>query len=82
MTDALARQPIRRWTGQLVPPGYLGAHVSGPFSHQTGRYMPPALRRATAPFGHLGIEWDITQAAQPTWLGWPTGSGGTNGIAG
>jgi alpha-galactosidase len=27
MTDALARQPIQRWTGQLVPPEYLGAHV-------------------------------------------------------
>ena len=63
MTDALARQPIQRWTGQLVPPEYLGAHVSAPFSHQTGRYMPLALRCATALFGHLGIEWDLTQAS-------------------
>jgi alpha-galactosidase len=63
MTDALARQSIQRWTGQLVPPEYLGAHVSAPFSHQTGRYMPLALRCATALFGHLGIEWDITQAS-------------------
>jgi alpha-galactosidase len=63
MTDALARQPIQRWTGQLVPPEYLGAHVSAPFSHQTGRYMPLSLRCATALFGHLGIEWDITQAS-------------------
>ena len=62
MTDALARQPIQRWTAQLVPPEYLGAHVSAPFSHQTGRYMPLSLRCATALFGHLGIEWDITQA--------------------
>jgi len=63
MTDALARQPIQRWTGQLVPPEYLGAHVSAPFSHQTGRYMPLSLRCATALFGHFGIEWDITQAS-------------------
>jgi alpha-galactosidase len=35
MTDALARQAIQRWTGQLVPPEYLGAHVSAPFSHQS-----------------------------------------------
>ena len=63
MTDALARQPIQRWTGQLVPPEYLGAHVSAPFSHQTGRHMPLALRCATALSGHLGIEWDITQAS-------------------
>ncbi|HLN70544.1 MAG TPA: alpha-galactosidase, partial [Streptosporangiaceae bacterium] len=63
-TDALARQPIQRWTGQLVPPEYLGAHVSAPFSHQTGRYMPLSLRCATALFGHFGIEWDITQASR------------------
>jgi alpha-galactosidase len=61
MTDALARQPIQRWTGQLVPPEYLGAHVSAPFSHQTGRYMPMSLRGATALYGHFGIEADITQ---------------------
>ena len=60
MTDALARQSIQRWTGQLVPPEYLGAHVSASFSHQTGRYMPMSLRGATALFGHLGIEADIT----------------------
>src|SRR6516225_179237 len=64
MTDALARQSIPRWTGQLVPPEYLGAHVSAPFSHQTGRYMPLMLRCATALFGHFGIECDITQASQ------------------
>ena len=63
MTDALARQPIQRWTGQLVPPEYLGTHVSAPFSHQTGRYMPLAMRCATALLGHMGIEWDITQAS-------------------
>jgi alpha-galactosidase len=60
MTDALSRQSIQRWTGQLVPPEYLGAHVSASFSHQTGRYMPMSLRGATALFGHFGIEADIT----------------------
>jgi alpha-galactosidase len=64
MTDALARQSIQRWTGQLVPPEYLGAHVSAPFSHQTGRYMPMSLRAATALFGHFGIEADITQLGE------------------
>jgi alpha-galactosidase len=64
MTDALARQSIQRWTGQLVPPEYLGAHVSASFSHQTGRYMPMALRGATALYGHFGIEADITQLSQ------------------
>src|SRR5271166_5414854 len=60
MTDALARQSIQRWTGQLVPPEYLGAHVSASSSHQTGRYTPMSLRGATALFGHFGIEADIT----------------------
>jgi alpha-galactosidase len=64
MTDALARQSIQRWTGQLVPPEYLGAHVSATFSHQTGRYMPMSLRGATALYGHLGIEADVTQLGQ------------------
>jgi len=63
MTDALARQSIQRWTGQLIPPEYLGAHVSAPFSHQTGRYMPMSLRGATALSGHFGIEWDLTEAS-------------------
>jgi alpha-galactosidase len=75
MTDALARQAIQRWTGQLVPPEYLGAHVSAAFSHQTGRYMPMSLRGATALFGHFGIEADITEvgaedlAELTAWIG-------------
>ena len=57
MTDALARQSIQRWTGQLVPPEYLGAHVSASFSHQTGRYMPMSAARRhgpVRPFRHRG----------------------------
>lgn len=60
--DALARQAIQRWTTQLVPPEYLGAHVSAPRSHQTGRTLPLDFRAATALFGHFGIEWDLTTA--------------------
>ncbi|WP_249998295.1 alpha-galactosidase [Actinoplanes sp. M2I2] len=60
--DALARQAIQRWTAQLVPPEYLGAHVSGPESHQTRRVLPLDFRAATALFGHFGIEWDLTTA--------------------
>ena len=81
MTDALARQSIQRWTGQLVPPEYLGAHVSAPFSHQTGRYMPLSLRCATALFGHFGIDADITQATRRTSPSSPPGSGCTSSIA-
>jgi alpha-galactosidase len=67
MTDALARQSIQRWTAQLVPPEYCGAHVSAPVNDQTGRDLPLALRAGTALFGHFGIEWDLT-AADPASL--------------
>jgi alpha-galactosidase len=62
MTDALSRQQIQRWTVQLVAPEYLGAHISSPTSHQTGRTYPLGFRAATALFGAFGIEWDLTTA--------------------
>src|SRR5581483_1213800 len=62
LTDALARQHIQRWTTQLVAPEYLGAHVSAPTSHQTGRTFSLDFRAATAFFGAFGIEWDLTAA--------------------
>ena len=61
MTDALSRQHIQRWTGQLVPPEYQGAHVSSPVNHYTGRQLSLDFRAATAFFGSLGIEWDLTR---------------------
>jgi alpha-galactosidase len=64
MTDALSRQHIQRWTVQLVAPEYLGAHVSAPTSHQTGRTLPLDFRAATALFGSFGIEWDLTAATE------------------
>ena len=64
MTDALSRQQIQRWTGQFVAPEYLGAHVSSPTSHQTGRTLPLDFRAGTALFGAFGIEWDLTRAAE------------------
>ena len=88
MTDALARQSIQRWTGQLVPPEYLGAHMSAPFSHQTGRYMPLSLRCATALFGHFGIEWDLTEASDEdlaelaAWIGCTSGTAPSSTPAG
>lgn len=73
MTDAQARQAIQRWTTQLVAPEYLGAHVSAPVSHQTGRSFPLDFRAATALFGHFGIEWDLTstdRAQRAALAGW------------
>jgi alpha-galactosidase len=61
-TDALSRQQIQRWTGQLIAPEYLGAHVSAPVNHQTGRTLSLDLRAATAFFADFGVEWDLTRA--------------------
>ncbi|NUR06000.1 MAG: alpha-galactosidase [Nocardioidaceae bacterium] len=64
MTDALTRQHIQRWTQQLIAPEYLGAHVSAPTSHQTGRSLGLGFRAATAFFLAFGIEWDLTGATE------------------
>ncbi|MFF9128278.1 alpha-galactosidase [Streptomyces sp. NPDC014889] len=60
-TDPLSRQPIQHWTAQLAPLEYLGAHVTAPVSHQTGRTSTLDLRAATAFFGQFGIQWDLTK---------------------
>ena len=64
MTDALARQHIQRWTAQLVAPEYLGAHVSAPVAHQSGRTLSLDFRAATALFGAFGVEWDLSTASE------------------
>ncbi|MGW4411823.1 alpha-galactosidase [Nonomuraea sp. NPDC004702] len=61
--DALDRQAIQRWTGLLVPPDRMGCHVGAPHDHITGRALPLAFRAATAMFGHMGVEWDLTSAS-------------------
>jgi alpha-galactosidase len=63
MTDALSRQQIQRWTTQLVAPELVGAHVSSPVSHTTGRHLGLDFRAATALFCSFGIEWDLREAS-------------------
>ena len=58
--DPLERQHILRWTQLLVPPELIGAHIGSPLSHTTGRRHSLSFRAASALFGHLGIEWDLT----------------------
>jgi alpha-galactosidase len=60
--DPLERQQMNRWTSQLLPPELLGSHIASARSHTTGRVHDLTFRAATAVFGHLGIEWDITAA--------------------
>ncbi|AWK12108.1 alpha-galactosidase [Streptomyces spongiicola] len=61
--DALERQRIQRWTGLLLPPELMGAHVGPPVTHTTGRAHGLDFRAGTALFGHLGIEWDLARAS-------------------
>ncbi|WP_326597546.1 alpha-galactosidase [Streptomyces sp. NBC_01803] len=61
--DALERQRIQRWTGVLLPPELMGAHVGAPEAHTTGRTHTLGFRAGTALFGHFGIEWDLTRAS-------------------
>jgi len=61
--DPLERQLIQRWTGMLVPPELIGAHVGAPTSHTTGRTHTLGFRASTAFFGHFGVEWDLTRAS-------------------
>ncbi|GAB2656433.1 alpha-galactosidase [Kribbella swartbergensis] len=61
--DPLERQQIQRWTGLLLPPELVGAHVGAPTAHTTHRTHSLAFRAATALFGHFGIEWDLRTAS-------------------
>lgn len=60
--DPHDRQEMLRWTSQLVPPEYQGSHIASGRSHTTGRTHDLNFRAATAVFGHLGVEWDLTAA--------------------
>lgn len=57
--DALERQTIQRWTGLVVPPELVGAHIGPDTSHTTGRTQDLSFRAITALFGHFGMEWDV-----------------------
>ncbi len=61
-SDPHDRQSMMRWTAQLAPPEYLGAHIASDRSHTTGRRLDLSFRASTAIFGHLGIEWDLGEA--------------------
>ncbi|MFE9201238.1 alpha-galactosidase [Micromonospora sp. NPDC007230] len=60
--DALERQAIQRWTGLFLPPELIGSHVGPSRSHTTSRTHDLSFRLATAIFGHLGLEWDVSTA--------------------
>jgi alpha-galactosidase len=57
--DAVDRLGIQKYTGVVLPPELIGAHVGAATSHATGRTHVLDFRAAVAVFGHFGIEWDI-----------------------
>ncbi|MCU1407730.1 MAG: alpha-galactosidase, partial [Glaciihabitans sp.] len=59
--DPIERLDNQRYTGLLVPYELMGAHIGGPHNHSTGRRHDLSLRAGVALFGHLGIEWDISE---------------------
>jgi alpha-galactosidase len=62
--DALERVAIQRWTGLLVPPERIGAHVAAERSHTTHRAVDLSFRMLIALQGHAGLEWDLTACTE------------------
>ncbi|NYF16955.1 alpha-galactosidase [Microbacterium sp. AK009] len=64
--DPLERLPNQRYTGLVVPPEMMGAHLTTPHLHTSGRTVDLELSAAVALIGHFGIEWDLTATDAPT----------------
>jgi len=58
--DPHDRIDIQRWTGLLLPPELQGAHIGAEESHTTHRVATLDFRAATAFWGNLGVELDLT----------------------
>jgi alpha-galactosidase len=58
--DALERQHILHGASMMLPLEILGNHVGPSPSHTTRRRHSMSFRGATALFGHLGVEVDVT----------------------
>lgn len=59
--DALDRLSIQRGFSHFFPAELMGAHVGPATCHITGRRLSMSLRVATAIFGHMGMELDLTE---------------------
>jgi len=60
--DAHDRQNIQRGTTLLLPPELVGTHVGSGRAHTTLRDLDLDFRAGTALWGHMGVEWDLTEA--------------------
>ena len=61
--DALERQDILSGASTILPLEFIGSHIGPSPAHTTRRRHSMAFRGATALFGHLGIEADLTVLA-------------------
>ncbi|RKS92972.1 alpha-galactosidase [Microbacterium sp. AG790] len=64
--DPLERLDTQRYTGLIVPPEMMGAHLTSPVVHSTGRSVSLPFSALTALFGHFGIEWNLTAEDETT----------------
>ena len=64
--DAHDRQNIQRGTTLLLPPEMVGTHVGSGRAHTTLRDLDLDFRAGTALWGHMGVEWDLTEADDAT----------------
>ncbi len=58
--DPIERLQIQRYTGLVVPTEMMGAHLTSPSVHSTGRRVSLDFSAGVAMLGHFGIEWDLT----------------------
>jgi alpha-galactosidase len=64
--DPHERLEIQRWTGLFLPPELLGDHIGAEESHTTHRHSDLDFRAATAVWGNLGVELDLTRLDDAT----------------
>jgi alpha-galactosidase len=62
--DPFDRQRQQRAFSIFFPPATMGSHVGPARSHTTGRITRMDTRAATALFGHMGVEADVTKLSQ------------------
>lgn len=64
--DPHERIEIQKWTGLLLPPELQGTHIGAGESHTTRRIATLDFRAATALWGNLGVELDLSKVDSDT----------------
>ncbi len=64
--DPGERLTNQKYTGLVIPPELLSAHLTTPRVHSTGRTVSTLHSGAVAMLGHFGIEWDLSVEDEET----------------